>query len=380
MAEKRDYYETLGVSKNASDDEIKSAYRKLAKKYHPDNKETGNADKFKECTEAYSVLSDQKKRQTYDQFGFAAFDQNAGGANPFSGSGFEGFDFSNGGFGDLNDIFSMFGFGSGRSSRRTRNGPIRGEDSEMRIKISFLDAALGRKITIPVDYDEKCEHCNGTGAKNGTDYTICPDCGGQGVVLAQQRSLFGIIQQQVTCPRCHGSGKLIKNSCSYCNGKGFNHIKKNIDVNIPQGINNGQQIRVANKGQRGINGGENGDLYIEVLVSPHHSFERKGNDIFLTIPIDFIDLCLGTTIIVPTLYGDVEMKIPAGTQPTQVFKLKDKGVKDVRGSTYGNQYVSLNAKTPTELSSKQKDALINFKEASKGKEGWFEKFKKSFKK
>jgi len=381
MAENKDYYETLGVDKNASDDDIKSAYRKLAKKYHPDNKETGNAEKFKTCTEAYSVLSDPNKRKTYDQFGSAAFDQTAGGANPFSGTGFEGFNFNGGDFGDLNDILSsMFGFGGGSSRSSRRGGSSRGDDTLMRIKISFVDAALGTTINLPINYDETCEHCHGTGAKDGTAYETCPECRGQGVVLMQQRSIFGIIQTQQACPRCHGTGKIIKEICPYCNGKGYNRVKKTIEVKIPAGINNGQQIRVQGKGNRGSNGGSNGDLYLEIVVSPHNSFERDGNDIHLTVPIDFIDVCVGNVLTVPTLYGDVEMKVPAGTQPNQVFKIRGKGVKDLRSDDYGDEFVHLNVKTPTDLNREQKAALQAFKEASKGNDSWFDNFKKAFKK
>ena len=262
---KRDYYEVLGVDKSASQDDIKKAYRKLAKKYHPDNKETGDAEKFKECTEAFSVLNDPQKRKTYDQFGQAAFDQTAGGANPFSGSGFEGFNFNGGSFDDLNDILNkMFGgfgggfggFSSGSSSRR--GGPRRGDDSMMRIKINFMDAINGKTVTIPLTYDEKCESCKGTGALHGTEYTTCTTCNGRGRVLTQQRSIFGIIQQETVCPDCHGSGKKIKTPCPDCDGKGYKRVKKEIEVKIPAGIQSGQQIRVAGKGGRGVNGGDNG--------------------------------------------------------------------------------------------------------------------------
>ncbi|MGP1414011.1 MAG: molecular chaperone DnaJ [Bacillales bacterium] len=381
MAEKRDYYDILEINKNATENEIKSAYRKLAKKYHPDNKETGDAEKFKECSEAYSVLSDSNKRKTYDQFGHAAFDQTAGGSNPFAGSGFEGFNFNGGDFSDLNDIFaSMFGFGGGSSSRRSKSGPTRGEDTLMRIKISFMDAVLGTTLDLPISYDETCEFCNGTGAKDGVAYDTCPECHGQGVVLTQQRSIFGIIQSQTTCSRCQGKGKIIKENCKHCNGKGYNFTKKKIEVKIPQGINNQQQIRIAGKGNRGMNGGPNGDLYIEVLVADHKNFTRDGNDIHLTIPVDFIDVCLGTTITVPTVYGEVEMKIPAGTQSTQVFKLRNKGVKDLRSSFHGDQFVHLNVKTPTDLNKEQKNALKMFKEASDTKESIFDKFRNAFRK
>lgn len=383
MASKRDYYEVLGIDKSASEDEIKSAYRKLAHKYHPDNKETGDAEKFKECSEAYSVLSDANKRKTYDQFGQAAFDQTAGGSNPFAGSGFEGFNFNGGDFSDLNDILSsMFGFGGfgGRSQEQRRTGVYRGEDTMMRIKINFSDAVLGTTISLPISYDESCPDCNGTGAKNGTAFETCPQCNGRGVVLTQQRTIFGVMQSQTTCPRCGGTGKIIKETCSTCGGKGFKHVKKTIDVKIPAGINNGQQIRVAGKGNRGRNGGPNGDLYLEVIVAPHQFYEREGNDIHLTIPIDFIDICLGASIDIPTLYGDVEMKIPAGTQPNQIFKVKGKGVKDVRGNSYGDEYVHLNVKTPTDISKAQRRALQDFKDLNSDKETVYEKFIKNFKK
>lgn len=385
MATKRDYYEVLGLSKNASQDDIKKAYRQLAKKYHPDNKETGDAEKFKECTEAYTVLSDENKKSKYDQFGHAAFDTSSGGSNPFAGSGFEGFNFNGGDFGDLNDILSsMFGFnfgfgGKSRSSSRG-NHVSRGEDTLMRIKISFVDAALGTTISLPISYEESCPHCNGTGAKNGAAFATCSECGGSGVVLTQQRTIFGIMQSQTTCPHCGGSGKIIRESCPHCNSKGYVKTKKTIEVKIPAGINNGQQIRVQGKGGRGLNGGPNGDLYLEVLVSSHQYFERDRNDIHLTIPVDFVDACLGCELTVPTLYGDVTMKVPAGTQFSQVFKLKNKGVKDIRSSIYGDQYVHLNIKTPTELNKEQKELLIRFKEASKYKESWFDKFKRNFKK
>ena len=386
MAAKRDYYEVLGVSKTATQDEIKSAYRKLAKKYHPDNKETGDAEKFKEASEAFSVLGDEQKRKTYDQFGQAAFDQNAGGANPFRGSGFEGFNFGNGDFGDLNDIlnsmFGGFGFGGSRSSsRRTSSrGPIRGDDTLMRVRISFMQAVEGTKITLPLSYEETCSHCHGTGAKNGEAYSTCPDCNGRGVIITQQRTIFGMMQSESSCPRCHGTGKIIREVCPDCNGKGYNKVKKDVDINIPKGINNGQKIRVAGKGERGINGGENGDLYVEIVVQNHPQFVRDGNDIHLTVPIDFVDACLGTKIVVPTVYGDCELEVPSGTQPNAVLRLKGKGVKDVRQEKYGDEFINMDIKTPTKLSKEQKELLLRFKAASGSGESLFDKFKKAFKK
>ncbi|HBS10640.1 MAG TPA: molecular chaperone DnaJ [Firmicutes bacterium] len=382
--QKRDYYEVLGVDKSATQDEIKSAYRKLAKKYHPDNKETGDAEKFKEASEAYSVLGDENKRKTYDQFGQAAFDQNAGGSNPFNGSGFEGFNFNGGDFGDLNDILqSMFG-GFGRSSRSSRRSysqqPSRGEDTLMRIRIKFMDAVNGTKVTIPLSYEETCPDCNGTGAKNGTAYDTCPDCHGSGRVITQQRTIFGMMQSESECPTCHGTGKIIREKCPNCNGKGYIKVKKDIDINIPKGINNGQQIRVPGKGARGENGGENGDLYIEVMVQPHDQFQRDGNDIHLNVPIDFVDVCLGTKIVVPTISGECEVEIPAGTQPNAILRLKGKGVKDLRSDRYGDEFIHLNVKTPTKLTKEQKDLLVKFKSLSGNNENWFDKFKKAFKK
>ena len=377
MAEKRDYYEILGINKNATADEIKKAYRQLARKYHPDNKETGNEEKFKEATEAYSVLSDENKRKTYDQFGHSAFDQANGGQNPF-----DGFNFNGGDFGDLGDILSkMFGFGGGFNSRSSRGstGSVRGNDKLMRIKVSFMDSVLGKSIDLPISYDEKCEFCNGTGAKNGTEYSSCSKCGGRGRVVQQQRSIFGIVNTETICPSCGGTGKIIKTKCDKCGGNGYNHVKKTISLNIPAGIQNGQQIRVSGKGEAGLNGGPNGDLYVEVLVQEHQFFERDGNDIHLTIPLDFVDACLGTKVNVPTIYGDVDMEIPAGTQGNQIFRLKNKGAKDLRSGKLGDEFVHLNLKTPTKLNKDQKKALENFKETSKD-ESWFEKFKKSFKK
>ena len=383
---KRDYYEILGVSKSATQDEIKKAYRKLAKQYHPDNKETGDAEKFKECSEAFSVLSDPQKRSTYDQFGHAAFDQTSGGANPFSGSGFEGFNFNGGSFDDLNDILNkMFGgfgggFGGFSSSRSSRSGgPQRGDDTMMRIKINFMDAINGKNVTIPLTYDEKCSSCGGTGALNGTEYTTCPTCKGRGRVLTQQRSIFGIIQQESACPDCHGSGKKIKTPCPNCDGKGYNRVKKEIEVKIPGGIQSGQQIRVQGKGERGLNGGNNGDLYIEVVVAKHEFFIRDGNDIHIDVPLDFIDACLGTTISVPTVYGEAELKINPGTQPNDILTLKGKGVKDLRGNGYGNEYVHIILKTPTYLNKDQKKALEDFKRATKQGDTFLDKFKRAFK-
>ena len=373
MANKRDYYEVLGVSKSASKDEIKSAYRKLAKKYHPDNKETGDETKFKEVQEAYDILYDDQKRSAYDQFGFSAFEQAGGnpGGNPFEG-GF-GADF------DLNDIFSSF-FGGGRRSQ-ARSGPQRGNDVITRIKVNFMDTITGKDIKLPYTYDMTCSACNGTGAKTASDIETCSQCHGSGRIRMQRRSLFGVVESEEACPRCQGKGKTVKNACPNCHGSGYERKKVDLDIHIPAGIANGQQIRVQGKGERGVNGGPNGDLYIEIIVKPHDFFKRQGNDIHIDVPIDFVDAVLGITIKVPTVYGEEELKIPEGTQPNTVLTMRGKGVKDLRGGRQGDQYVHLDIKTPTGLNKEAKDLLLKFKEASKKKEEsaikkFFNKFKK----
>lgn len=376
MAEKRDYYEVLGIQKSASKDDIKKAYRKLAKMYHPDNKETGNEEKFKEVQEAYDILYDDQKRATYDQFGHAAFEQSGGnpGANPFNG-GFGGF----GGEGfDFNDIFSSF-FGGGRR-QTANNGPRRGNDVVMRVKIDFMDAINGRDIDLTLNVDETCEHCHGTGAEHPEDVKTCPTCNGKGYVRTQKRSLFGVVESQDVCPNCGGTGKVVTNKCSACGGKGYIRKKKTITVHILAGINSGQQIRVSGMGERGVNGGPNGDLYVEVIIKPHSFFQRDGNDIHLTIPLDFVDAICGTSLQIPTVYGDVTLAIPAGTQPGQILRMKGQGIKDLRSGKPGNEYVHVDIKVPTSINKKQKQALEDFKAASDSKDSIFDKFKKIFKK
>lgn len=381
MANKRDYYEVLGVSKTASDDEIKSNYRKLAKKYHPDlNKEPGAEEKFKEVQEAYDVLSDPNKRARYDQFGFAAFDPNGGA------SGFNGFDGFQGGFQDvdLGDIFgSFFGGGSRRQSSQ-RTGPMKGNDSFISIKISFMDAVNGKKIELPITFDETCPNCNGTGAQTPNDVVTCSNCNGTGYVRQRTQTIFGAMETQKPCPTCGGSGKTIKNKCTACNGKGYRKTKTKIDVNIPAGINDGQQLRVAGKGERGLNGGPNGDLYIEINITKDSFFKREGKDIHIELPIDMISASLGATITVPTVYGDVEMTIPEGTQNGQILKLKSKGMKDLRSPIYGDQYVHIKVETPKNLNAEQKELLKKFQEIEQSKknkgDSFFDKIKKSFKK
>ena len=378
MAEaKRDYYEVLGVSKSASKDEIKSAYRKLAKQYHPDINHSPDAPKkFEEIQEAYDVLFDDTKRKQYDQFGHAAFQQggSTGGAgNPFGGAGFSG-----AGFGDvdLNDIFSSF-FGGGRRSARSAGGPQKGNDVLAQRTISFMDSIKGTHLSVPITYDEPCSHCHGTGAESPSDISTCPYCGGRGYTLHTQRTLFGTMQTEGPCDHCHGTGKVVKNACKTCGGSGYNRVHKDLDVNIPAGINNGQQVRVKGKGERGINGGENGDLYIEVRIKKDPIFTRDGNDIHMELELSFVDCALGASLDVQTVYGSVEVSIPAGTQPNQILKLKGQGVKDLRTGRPGDQFLHVKVTTPTNLSSTEKDLLRQFQKEEQAKLGkWWNKGKK----
>lgn len=376
MANKRDYYEVLGLSKGASEDEIKKAYRKLAKQYHPDvNKEAGAEEKFKEINEAYEVLSDPQKKSTYDQFGHAGMDGAFNGGQGFSG-------FSNmGGFGGFEDIFETFmggsGFG-GFGSRSQRNtGPSKGDSRYMSLTIDFLDAVHGVDKLINVTYDKKCPKCDGTGAKTPNDYVTCSTCGGNGRFNQAQRTPFGVIQQVVVCPDCRGKGKIIKNKCPDCNGEGYKTVKEQVEVSIPAGINAGQQIRVQGYGERGMNGGPNGDLYIEISIRPHQFFVREGNNIFVKVPLSVTDAVLGCKIDVPTCHGDVELTIPAGTQPNQQLRLKGYGVKDLRSNNVGDQYVEIQIEIPKKLSREEKELYEQI--AGSKKESVFEKFKAKFK-
>lgn len=376
MANKRDYYEVLGVSKTASADEIKRAYRKLAKKYHPDlNKEPDAEEKFKEVQEAYEVLFDENKRAAYDRYGHAAFDQTAGaGAGGFNAGGF-GFEDV-----DLSDIFGSF-FGGGASQRSRRTGPMQGEDRFMQVTIDFMDAINGKKMDIKLNLDEQCPHCHGTGAKDPSDMQTCSRCNGTGTVETQQRTPFGTFVNRSTCPDCGGTGKTIRNKCPHCGGKGYINKNVTVELNIPAGINSHQQLRMAGKGHRGVNGGPNGDLYVEINVKPHAHFIRDGRNILITVPISAIDAILGCTIDVPTVYGEVELKIPEGTQHGQKFRLRGKGVKDLRTDNKGDEIVTVEIKIPTKLSSEEKELYRQIKDGQtkSGSESFFEKFKKSFK-
>ena len=384
MAEKRDIYEVLGISKSASPDEIKKAYRTLAKKYHPDiNKEPGAEEKFKEVQEAYDILSDDKKKALYDQYGWAGVDPQYGGAGGagFNG-GFGGFDgFSNFGDGqgiDLGDIFAnMFG-GGRRGSARYNNGPSKGQDKFIKTKISFMDSVFGKKTEFTINVDVDCPNCHGTGAEKPSDIVTCSRCNGSGMVYSVQNTIFGQVRQQTTCPDCRGTGKTIKTKCSQCGGSGYHTEKKTIEVNIPAGIASHQQLKLEGKGDRGINGGQPGNIYVEVIVSEHDTFKREGDDIHITIPLSFPDAALGCIVEVPTAYGDVDLTIPAGIQDGQILRIKGKGFKSLRGSNSGDQLVHVNIKTPTSLSKEQKELYSKLREVET--DSIFTKLKKKFKK
>ncbi|MCI6272849.1 MAG: molecular chaperone DnaJ [Erysipelotrichaceae bacterium] len=368
MAEKRDYYEVLGISKGASEQEIKKAYRSLAKKYHPDvNKEADAEAKFKEINEAYEVLSDPQKKANYDQFGFAGMDN----------SGFSGF--SSGGFDDIFDTFFGGGFGGFGGSSRSRTAPTKGHDRYMSMNISFMDSIFGKTETIHLNVDEECSHCHGSGAESKSDIETCPTCHGSGTVISQQRTPFGVFQSQSVCPDCNGTGKKIKVKCHKCHGVGYESKKVSVDLKIPAGIQTGQQLRVAKKGERGTNGGPNGDLYIEIRVLKHDLFERRGNDIYVKVPLSSVDATLGTTIDVPTAYGDVELKIPAGTQPNTTFRLKDKGAPNLNSGKKGDEFVQVEVVINNKLTKEEKELYQKLQNANKGKsKNPFERIKKVF--
>lgn len=373
--EKRDYYEVLGVDKSVSEDELKKAYRKMAKKYHPDlnpgNKEA--EQKFKEVNEAYEVLSDKEKRARYDQFGHAGVDPSfgAGAGGGAYGSGFTG------DFGDLGDIFnSFFGGGFGGGSRRANpNAPRRGNDTAAAVNLSFEEAAKGCRKTVKVTKIENCKECGGSGAEKGSTPKTCPVCHGSGQVSATQRTPFGVMQTQKVCDNCHGSGKIIDKPCHTCAGKG--RIRHTVEqtVDIPAGIDDGQIINVRGGGDAGANGGPSGDLRINVNVRPHPIFEREGYDVYCQIPITFTQAALGDEVIVPTLDGKVKLNIHEGTQPGDEFKLRGKGIQRLNYSGRGDQYVKVVVEVPKELTKAQKDKLKEF-EALTGEKNY--KTRKSF--
>lgn len=369
---KRDYYEVLGLSKGAGKDEIKKAYRKLSKQYHPDiNKEPGADEKFKEIAEAYEVLSDEQKRARYDQFGHE--DPQAG----FGGGGFNG-----GGFGGFEDIFSSF-FGSG-GRRQDPNAPRKGDDLQFRMNIDFEEAVFGKETEIEIPKEEDCETCNGTGAKPGTTPQTCSHCKGTGEINQAVDTPFGRMMNRRTCPSCRGAGKIIVDKCTTCRGAGKVQKTKKIKINIPAGVDDGQQLRVSGQGEPGINGGPAGDLYIVFNVRNHELFERDGDDIYYELKLTFPQAALGDEIEVPTVHGKVKLKIPAGTQSGAQFRIKDKGVKNVHGYGMGHQYVIVKVMTPTKLTEKQKQLLRDFAELSgdipeEQGSSLFDKIKKTFK-
>ncbi|NLP51304.1 MULTISPECIES: molecular chaperone DnaJ [Bacillaceae] len=351
---KRDYYEVLGVSKSASKDEIKKAYRKLSKQYHPDiNKADDAADKFKEIKEAYEVLSDDQKKAHYDQFGHTDPNQGFGG-----GAGFDG------GFG-FEDIFETFfgGQGGGRR-RRDPNAPRQGADLQYTMTLSFEEAAFGKETTIEIPVEETCDTCSGTGAKPGTKVETCSQCRGTGQESVEQNTPFGRIVNRRTCSKCNGSGKSIPNKCTTCHGAGRVKKRNKIKVNIPAGVDEGQQLRVAGKGEAGVNGGPAGDLYVVFHVRRHEFFERDGDDVYCEMPITFAQAALGDEVEVPTLHGKVKLKVPAGTQTGTNFRLKGKGIANVRGYGQGDQHIKIRVVTPTKLSEKQKQLIREFAETS----------------
>lgn len=368
MAEtKRDYYEVLGVQKNATDEELKKAYRQLAKKYHPDanpnNKEEAEK-KFKEVNEAYEVLSDKQKRSMYDQFGHSGPNGYSSDFSGFSGfDGFSGFGGGNGGFDvDLGDIFSSFFGGSTRSQRQ--NGPVRGRDLRVRIEIAFEEAAFGITKEITINRDEQCDTCHGSGCKPGTTPETCKVCNGSGQVKSVQNTILGSFSSVRTCEHCGGSGKIISNPCVDCKGRGTVRKQRRIKVNIPAGIDNGQIISLRGEGEPGLRGGGPGDLYITVSVKPHSVFTRKGDSLFCNVHISFAQAALGAIIDVPTLSGVEQYDLAEGTQTGSIFTLKGKGIKNINGRGTGDLYFTVIVDVPKKLNSEQRDLLKRFAEIS----------------
>ncbi len=369
---KKDYYKTLGVEKSASDAEIKSAFRKLAKEYHPDkNKSEGAEAKFKEIGEAYAVLSDANKRRQYDQFGTADF--GGAGQGGFSG-GFGGFD---AGDIDLDSILRDFfggGFSGGFSGRgNTRSSARKGNDIKVAINLTFEEAVFGCKKDIVLDLDDDCEKCSG---KGGFGESVCKTCGGQGKVIQEQATLFGMMQTQKTCPDCKGNGKSFEDKCNHCKGSGRINKRKTITIEVPEGIDNGYELRMTGKGEKGYNGGSNGDIYLHFNVKDHDIFERDGNDIYLEVPVTITDAILGNKVEIPTLKGNVMLEIDSGTQNYTKLKLKGRGVKHIRSNSYGDMYAVINVVVPRKLSKKQKELFKELDKSDLNDDKEFKVFKK----
>jgi len=372
---KRDYYEVLGVNRNSSKEEIKKAYRSLARKYHPDvNQGDKQAEeKFKEVKEAYEVLSDDNLKARYDQFGHEGVKSE--GFEGFGGAG--GFDF--GGFGDIFDVF----FGGQAGARRRNDGPVQGENVRADLNISFEEAAFGVEREVQVNRKEKCRVCSGTGAKPGTAPQACPACHGSGQIKVAQRTPFGQFQSIRTCTQCSGSGTVINEPCQTCHGKGRVNKRRSIKVKVPAGVEDGMRLRVAAEGDSGIRGGPPGDLYVVLHVAPHKLFERRGNDIHFEIPISFAQAALGCEIEVPSLDGNVELRIPEGTQPGTTFRLRGYGIPFLKGASRGDQMVKVRVVTPTNLTEEQKQLLMQFDDSydenqAVKEKGFFERVKDAF--
>ena len=368
-----EYYDRLGVSKDASQDEIKRAYRKMSKKYHPDiNKEPGAEEKYKEVQEAYETLSDDQKRAAYDQYGPDGANAGFGGQR-----GFGGFD-GGAGFGGFEDIFSSF-FGGGAS--RNPNAPRQGDDLQYRVNLSFEEAVFGAEKEVHYNREATCKTCSGSGAKPGTSPVTCGRCHGQGVINVDTQTPLGVMRRQVTCDVCHGTGQEIKDPCQTCHGTGHEKQSHKVSVKIPAGVETGQQIRLAGQGEAGFNGGPYGDLFVIINVNPSDKFTRDGSTIYYTLNISFVQAALGDTVEVPTVHGNVEMTIPAGTQTGKTFRLKGKGAPRLRGGSQGDQHVTVKIVTPTKLNDAQKEALLAFAKASGDekiapqKKGFFNKVK-----
>lgn len=373
--EKKDYYDVLGISKEAQDNEIKKAYRKVAKKYHPDaNPDNHEAEsKFKEVTEAYEVLSDEQKRAAYDRYGHSAFDQSGGGGGFSGGSDF-----------DMNDIFgSVFGdiFGGG-GGRRRQNGPRPGADIRQTIQINFEEAAFGCDREMTVNASETCSTCHGSKAKPGTSVSTCSKCGGSGQVRVTQRTILGAMQSVQTCDSCHGQGKIVKEPCTTCHGQGKVRVQKKVTISIPAGIDHGQTLRVSGKGETGDVGAPPGDLLVTISVKPHEVFERRENDVYMRMPVSFAQAALGTELSIPTLDGNVKFSIQPGTQTSTTFRLQGKGIPSIRNKKYrGDQYVEVYIVVPKNLTEKQKNILKEFEadtgdQTEESKKGWSNIFKK----